>query len=127
MKERLTEKDNKGRWCVKQTRKVDYATVYNCEGSYIIGTPIDRLAQLEDKIENGTLIELPCKVGEWVYGCTKQISRVIHGVVYKITVDKKGVYYTTYENDGLQEYWLDDVYKTQEEAEAKLKELRGGV
>lgn len=27
----------------------------------------DRLAELEDKIEQGTLIELPCKVGDTVY------------------------------------------------------------
>lgn len=28
---------------------------------------IDRLAELEDKIEAGTLVELPCKVGDTVY------------------------------------------------------------
>uniref|UniRef100_UPI004027A9BA hypothetical protein n=1 Tax=Eubacterium sp. TaxID=142586 RepID=UPI004027A9BA len=27
----------------------------------------NRLAKLEDKLENGTLIELPCKVGDTVY------------------------------------------------------------
>ena len=27
----------------------------------------NRLAELEDKIENGTIIELPCKVGDIVY------------------------------------------------------------
>ena len=27
----------------------------------------DRIAELEDKIENGTMIELPCKVGDTVY------------------------------------------------------------
>lgn len=27
----------------------------------------NRLAELEDKLENGTLIELPCKVGDKVY------------------------------------------------------------
>ena len=31
------------------------------------GEIIHRLAELEDKIENGTLIELPCKVGDKVY------------------------------------------------------------
>lgn len=28
---------------------------------------INRLAELEDKIESGTLIELPCKVGDMIY------------------------------------------------------------
>ena len=31
------------------------------------GEAIDRLAELEDKIEHGTLIELPCKVGDTAY------------------------------------------------------------
>lgn len=28
---------------------------------------VKRLGELEDKIENGTLVELPCKVGDVVY------------------------------------------------------------
>ena len=32
------------------------------------GEAIDRLAELEDKIESGALIEPPCKVGDTVYG-----------------------------------------------------------
>ena len=28
---------------------------------------INRLAELEDKIENGTLVELPCKEGDILY------------------------------------------------------------
>lgn len=35
----------------------------SCEISDII----DRLAELEDKIENGTLVELPCKIGTKIY------------------------------------------------------------
>ena len=38
--------------------------------------PVDKLAvklcELEDKIENGTLIELPCKVGDTVYVITER-------------------------------------------------------
>lgn len=30
--------------------------------------PIKRLAELEDKLESGRLVELPCKVGDTVYG-----------------------------------------------------------
>lgn len=32
-----------------------------------------KLAELEDKIENGTLIELPCKVGDTVYELERYI------------------------------------------------------
>lgn len=31
------------------------------------GEILHRLAEIEDKIQNGTLIELPCKVGDTVY------------------------------------------------------------
>lgn len=30
--------------------------------------PMKRLQELEDKLENGQLVELPCKVGDTVYG-----------------------------------------------------------
>ncbi len=33
---------------------------------------INRLAELEDKIENGTLVELPCKEGDILYGYTER-------------------------------------------------------
>ena len=37
------------------------------KGKVTIQDLIDRLYELEDKIENGTLVELPCKVGEIMY------------------------------------------------------------
>lgn len=33
---------------------------------------LNRLAKLEDKIENGTLVELPCKEGDILYGYTER-------------------------------------------------------
>ena len=48
--------------------------VENLMGTFVIPNcsktcqkAINRLAELEDKIENGTLIELPCKVGDTIY------------------------------------------------------------
>lgn len=43
----------------------------------------NRLAELEDKLENGTLIELPCKVGDKVYvipSLTNFRLNVLHGI-----------------------------------------------
>ena len=37
------------------------------ENYYLIGECIDKLADYEDKQEQGLLIELPCKVGDRVY------------------------------------------------------------
>lgn len=47
-------------------------TTKNKNGSYIVGTKdinnvIVAFGELEDKIEQGLMIELPCKVGETVY------------------------------------------------------------
>ena len=84
-----------------------------------------RLCNLEEKIKSGQAVILQAKVGDWVYGCAKDLKRVIFGKVYKINIDDyRGLYYTVYENDKI-EYFLDFVYKTEDEVEAKLKELRG--
>jgi hypothetical protein len=36
---------------------------------------ISKLAELEDKMENGTLIELPCKVGDTIFRIEKDCSK----------------------------------------------------
>ena len=61
---------------------------------------IQRLAELEDKIENGTLIELPC-VAYNVKECRYQIISTKNGRVY-----------------------VSKFYRDRKEAEAKLKELQ---
>ena len=43
----------------------------NYEDRFSKDTIYTRLQELEDKIENGTLIELPCKVGDIVYEICK--------------------------------------------------------
>lgn len=40
---------------------------------------LNRLVELEDKIENGTLIELPCKVGDTVYEVRKVRCSIMDG------------------------------------------------
>ncbi len=87
------------RWTVKNWREDKHTKAY------------DRLAELEDKIDDGTLIELPCKVGEAFY------------------------YLDANQHDG----WFIDIrrfdyaylkimgkygFTTKAEAEAKLKELQ---
>lgn len=83
-----------------------------------------RLAELEDKIESGQAVILQAKIGDWVYGFSKDLQRVIFGKVYRTNLDIHGeVYYTVYENDETT-HWLYFVYKTEDEAKAKMKELR---
>ena len=94
-----------------------------------------RLQELEDKIENGTLIELPCKVGDTVYWCaefphSKEID-VCFGKVKQITINPQGLLWFSISVrvgrrfDTLKEDFGKTIFLTKAEAEAKLKELQG--
>ncbi len=61
---RLTERVGKG-ISVKETSTNDNKSIWNA---------IQRLAELEDKIENGTLIELPCKINDIVYQVCEKLN-----------------------------------------------------
>ena len=94
------------------------------------GKILHRLAELEDKIEQGTLIELPCKVGDTVYRITQSYRDGIKVTTYtvkEIIIDKKGVSYLTIALKGSQSITckvkVETVFLTREEAEKRLKEL----
>ena len=99
----------------------------HCEDCYV-GKLYERLAELEDKLENGTLIELPCKVGDTVYCIYRDDD-------YEYWIEEALVHdfiYTNYgEIDiGTECRMLGKVYRycvclTKAEAEKKLKELKG--
>ena len=91
--ERLTKRTEKG-VVILPTSQDEFRSIWNA---------IERLAELEDKIENGTLIELPCKVGDTVYHLyccdfrdwkiTKgKIVKIIHELGYedKVIEERKG-------------------------------------
>lgn len=89
----------------------------------------DRLTELEDKIEQGTLIELPCKVDDTVYFETYMGSVNVgicgHKVVgFKIDalVKRNGAIIAT--EIPIAKFG-ESVFLSKEEAEAKLEELRG--
>lgn len=119
---------------IKQPQSEYIATVYD-EQLRINNEVLDRLCELEDKIENGTLIELPCKVGDEIYHLSdKKIS--------KETVKQIKYIIDNGEIDLLNSYIMtDDIYSkdynfyrfskfgksiflTKTEAENRLKELK---
>lgn len=91
-----------------------------------------KLAELEDKIENGTLVELPCKVGDMLY-------EVIEGMpiqewkVESISFNRtypKGVIWAERTSDFAHwKFWIEDCgtkwFATIPEAEVKVRELKG--
>ena len=92
----------------------------------------DRLGELEDKLENSTMIELPCKVGDEIYYIPSFVSRprVLLGTIIAIRIEKYGYgvqIQETPHNGYFDEITLGiDWFLTKEEAEARLKELQNG-
>ena len=93
-----------------------------------------KLQELEDKIEQGTLIELPCKVGDTVYYTSPEYynSLLVEYKVTEISQTREGIRLSVYgspKEKGLITYlWASfigkTVFLTREEAEKRLKELQ---
>lgn len=91
-----------------------------------------RLHELEDKIEQGTLIELPCKVNDTVYWliANKYIIECVVTLI-NISVGKK-THFTVWakqkcegvENDFSSDDLGEEWFLTREEAEKRLEELQ---
>lgn len=86
-----------------------------------------RLAELEDKIENGMLVELPCncKIGDLVYGVADFLSKPKLGILTCIEITKYCIQYGIVDKR-LMRHDVKYVYypAEKEAAEAKLKELQ---
>ena len=89
-----------------------------------------RLAELEDKIENGTLVELPCKVGDVLYYVNKYETtpRIEENKVHTIEIYEcmDGLTIRIWTQNGT--FYADkmpNVFPTKAEAEAKLLQLKG--
>ena len=89
---------------------------------------LQKLADYEDLEEQGRLIKLPCKVGGTLYRLVPKLYRqYVEIKIAQFIINKNGIYFIT--DKGVS--WSADkigktVFLTKSEAEAKLKELRGG-
>ena len=95
-------------------------------------TAVNRLAELEDKIEDGTLPYLPCKVGDTVYSNERimfepAVVRVITThqsvnlpVSYTVLAVAKDGYQIYLSSENFNEDW----FLTREKAEKRLEELQ---
>ena len=88
----------------------------------------EKLCDLEDKIENGTLVDLPCKVGDTIYEVfkyhkppftqqTKVEKIIITEKGLKLKLARNSVYETSIASLG------NTLFLTEAEAEARLQEL----
>lgn len=108
---------------------------------YCQTTVKERLAELEDKIEQGTLIEFPCKVGDTVYFVDKQnkiieefdvsaievtLTQYSDGSNNRIEIVEKGTGKRNFDYILFFGWIGNKVFFTREEAEKRLKELQNG-
>ena len=102
---------------------------------------IERLGKYEDLEEQGRLIKLLCKVGDMLYYPDKEFNIIIPVRLTEIVIKFNGLDTSSCQydcssfdecGDVYEEYEFDtsdfgkSVFLTKSEAEAKLKELRGG-
>ena len=121
---RLTDKNNLY-WAIQETP-------LSAEIGIFLTDCLNRLAELEDKIEQGTLIELPCKVGDIVYGlsCYRQFGslsgKIFKGKVIAFYIER-GLYLRIEAEHDNGNFYLEygkEVFLTREEAEKRLKEVQ---
>lgn len=96
---------------------------------------IEKLKRYEDLEEQGRLIKLPCKVGDTVFYINGTL--ILEYEIVSFSIDRTGAWlmygeHYVDENDRTYSYNFETdkigktVFLTREEAEEKLKEMRGG-
>ena len=130
--QRLTIRDNIG--CFKYDLK-DFKHKIGEFGDYdaffAYSMAVKRLGELEEKIENGALVELPCKVGDVMYeviGDAYIDEWEIESICFNKTYPK-GVIWAKRKRDFARwKFWVEDCatkwFATKAEAEKRLEEIR---
>lgn len=92
---------------------------------------VKRLGELEEKIENGTLVELPCKVGEIMYEVVEGIpiqEWKIESICFNRTYPKGVIWAERTRDLAHWKFWIEDYgtkwFVTKTEAEKRLEEIR---
>lgn len=91
------------------------------KGKVTIQDLIDRLYELEDKIENGTLVELPCKVGDNAVAIIDTFC--YPNAIYNVKL-KDLAYIVEDENGDVTFQHITRIFGTKAEAEKRLEEIR---
>ena len=82
---------------------------------------VKRLGELEEKIENGTLIEIPCKVGDNAVAIIDTLA--YPNAIYNVKL-KDLAYIVEDENGDVTFQHITRIFGTEAEAEKRLEELK---
>ena len=122
--QRLTMRDNIG--CFKYDLK-DFKHKIGEFGDYdaffAYSMAVKRLGELEDKIEAGTLIEIPCKVGDNAVAIIDTLA--YPNAIYNVKL-KALAYIVEDENGDVTFQHITRIFRTKAEAEKRLEEIRNG-
>ena len=121
---RLTIRDNIG--CFKYDLK-DFKHKIGEFGDYdaffAYSMVVKRLGELEDKIEAGTLVEIPCKVGDNAVAIIDTLA--YPNAIYNVKL-KDLAYIVEDENGDVTFQHITRIFGTEAEAEKRLEEIRNG-
>lgn len=126
---RLTIKDEEyGNYVENKGSELNKPKVAVSFNGKIHGAVIDRLAELEDKIENGTLIVPKFKIGKVVFFIVRNTIHTSIITDIKIHIFRSNhckIQYRLTSPDGYMNYKNEnDLFTTKAEAEQRLKELQ---
>ena len=121
--ERLTKRNANGEVETVKTPKSSYIQEVYEEWDEINRELKLRLAELEDKIEAGTLIEIPCKVGDNAVAIIDTLC--YPNAIYNVKL-KDLAYIVEDENGDVTFQHITRIFGTEAEAEKRLEEIRNG-
>ena len=129
--ERITERDEYGNADIIDVDMLEMFGHLTFTDLFRVTKALNRLAELEDKIEDSTLVELPCKIGDKLYYVNKytRVPRLETYDIRAIGIADKEPYVRLF----VDKDWLffggidEDVFFNREAAEARLKELEENV
>ena len=119
--ERLTKRNANGEVRTVKTPKSSYIQEVYEEWDEINRELKLRLAELEDKIEAGTLIEIPCKVGDNAVAIIDTLA--YPNAIYNVKL-KDLAYIVEDENGDVTFQHITRIFGTKAEAEKRLEEIR---
>lgn len=119
MMDRLTKWTGLGAMALKYQENFDMSKETFAEYQKVL----DKLAHYEDLKEAGRLIELPCKIGDTVYGIRRyhDIRIVQSGIVSEMYFSQENRLIIVI-NHICRGYWGENIFGSFEEAKAALKE-----
>ena len=120
---RLTERDEYGNADIIGVDSSNWQFNLTFEELVKVTNALNTFAKLEDKIENGTFIEAPCKVGDIVYQFDNG-GEIYELMILHINIYKGKPYYETDAIDFDNRAIGESIFLTKAEAEARLKELQ---